>query len=319
MFRFLMVVMILVFTVSCKSSFRISVVNPASVKLPEEVTKIGVINNSQRPQNLESAIGNVLSGQQTGNRVANENAVIGVSRALDASNRLQNEIIEQPEELKLASGEINWEYLDQLALEKQIGAIIEFTEIRTTNPLTSAAVATTTGRRNRRIEGNLMVNYYIIPTRELHEQYRVRRFYTIRLHNNQSIEFIMSDIRRFQEYYRMLGYNLGYGAGSLVYNHWVWVNRKFYNKGSYNLRKSKRMIKAGNWNIAEQQLMQDVEHTSRKVRGRTLYNLALVMEGQGNLDAAIDFAEKAAVQLGNKLTNEYLRTLRRRKELLANL
>lgn len=304
-------------TVGCKTSFRISVLNPAAIKLPEELTKVGVINNVNDRNSPEKILGNVLTGQQNGNVMAAERAVAGVLRAIEDSGYLIGEMIEGEHELRLSSGEINWEYLERLKEARGIEVIVEMAELRTTSPLAQAAISSATGQRTERIEGNLDFNYYIIPTREKHEKYWIQRFYRIPTTQGQNVAVILSDIRRKQEHYRALGWNLGYGGGRLIYHHWVWVNRQYYNKGSGNLRRSKRMIRYGNWDIAEQQLLPDFDHRSRKVRGRTLYNLALIKEGQGDLDAAIGYAEKASIAMGNKLANDYLRTLKRRKEQLA--
>lgn len=73
------------------------------------------------------------------------------------------------------------------------------------------------------------------------------------------------------------------------------------------------MIKQGNWDIAEKQLEYGLTSGNRKAQGRTYFNLALVKEGQGELDEAIKYAETAALEFGNKLANEYLVTLRDRK------
>jgi hypothetical protein len=315
--RYFIVFSLVCFCIGCKTSFRISVMNPAFISLPEEVTKIGVVNHVNDQNSPEKVLGNILTGQQNGNVMASERAVSGVLRAIDDSGYLTGEVIENSVEMRTSDGEINWDFLDRLREERGIGAIVEMAELRTTSPVGQAIITNASGRRTARIEGNLDFNYYIIPSREKHEGYWVRRFYSIHMNQTQSIIGVMDDMRRKQEHYRALGWNLGYGGGRLIYHHWIWVNRKYYNKGSGNLRRSKRMIRAGNWNIAEQQLLPDFDHRSRKVRGRTLYNLALVREGQGDLDGAIDFAEKAAITLGNKLANEYLQTLRFRKAQLA--
>jgi hypothetical protein len=303
--------------VSCKTSFRISVLNPAQIRLPEELTKVGVINNVNDRNSPEKILGNVLTGQMNGNTMAAERAVAGVLRAIEDSGYLTGEVIEGEHELRLSSGEINWEYLEQIRTDRGIEVIVEMAELRTTSPLAQTAVSAATGQRTERIEGNLDFNYYIIPTKEKHENYWINRSYRIPVNQGQNVAVILNDMRRKQEHYRALGFNLGYGGGRLIYHHWIWVNRQYYNKGSGNLRRAKRMIRYGNWDIAEQQLLPDFDHRSRKVRGRTLYNLALVKEGQGDLDAAISYAEKASIALGNKLANDYLRTLKFRKAQLA--
>src|SRR5690606_22671547 len=97
---------------------------------------------------------------------------------------------------------------------------------------------------------------------------------------------------------------------------WVWVGRSYYTKGTSGLNRAKNMIRQGNWDIAEKQLLIDVDHPKEKIRGGVLYNLALVKEGQGFLDEAVIYAEKSALECGNKLANEYLVKLRERQRLL---
>lgn len=76
------------------------------------------------------------------------------------------------------------------------------------------------------------------------------------------------------------------------------------------------MLRQGNWDLAERTLLNDEEYHKRNKRARVLFNLALANEGQGELDNAILYAERAAAEGGGKLANEYLQTLRNRKRQL---
>ena len=77
------------------------------------------------------------------------------------------------------------------------------------------------------------------------------------------------------------------------------------------------MIRNGNWDIAEKQLEYGMNGHGRKATGRVYYNLALVNEGQGDLETAIKYAETAALEFGNKHANSYLVELRRRQAQMA--
>jgi hypothetical protein len=302
---------------SCKTSFRISVLSPAIAKVPEEVQRYGVINEVNDKNSPDQVVGAILMGEQVNsNKVAAERALDGVLRALEESGNLQGEILMNASDFRTTDGELNWRYIDTLAKQRNVQGFIEFVEMRTTSPLASTITTTSTGSRHARIEGTLFVNVYVANSHEKYERYWIRRFYNVPMSGTMTIATIMADARWKREYYRALGFELGYGAGRLVYPHWIWVNRKYYNKGSANLKRAKLMIQKGNWDIAEKQLMRDIDSRKEKVRRRTLYNMALVKEGQGDLSAAMDYAEKAALE-GAKMANEYLRILKRRQEQLA--
>lgn len=302
---------------SCKTSFRISVLEPAIAKIPEHVQRYGVINEVNDNNSPEKVIGAILMGEQVNsNTVAAERALDGVLRALEESGNLSGQILMNASEFRMENGELNWRYIDTLANQRNVQGFIEFVEMRTTSPLASTIQTTSTGSRFARIEGTLFVNVYLAHSHEQYERYWIRRYYNVPMSGTMTLTTIMADARRKREYYRALGFELGYGAGRLVYPNWVWVNRKYYNKGSANLKRAKPMIQKGNWDIAEKQLMRDIDNRSEKVRRRVLFNMALVKEGQGDLSAAIDYGEKAALE-GDKMANEYLRTLKRRRDQLA--
>lgn len=302
---------------SCKTSFRISVLEPAIAKIPENVQRYGVINEVNENNSPEQVIGAILMGEQVNcNVVTAQRAMDGVLRALEESGNLSGEILMNANDFRDDNGELNWRYIDTLASQREVQGFIEFVEMRTTSPLASAIQTTSEGSRFARIEGTLYVNVYVANTHEKYERYWVRRYYDVPMSGTLTLTTIMADAKRKRDYYRALGFELGYGAGRLVYPNWVWVNRKYYNKGSSNLKRAKPMIQKGNWDIAEKQLERDIDHRSEKIRSRVLYNLALVKEGQGNLGQAINYAEQAALA-GDKMANEYLRILKRRRDQLA--
>lgn len=301
--------------VGCKASFRISVQQPPKVKIPFEVTRLGAINNVTKENSPEKVITEILTSQSiNGNVVASKNATEGLLRGIEQSNYLNAEIIE-PQNLTLG-GTPNWTYIDSLCTARNIHGIIELTEVQTISPIGGTVIANTTGQNSTRLEGYLYSNIYIANTHEQVERLSVRRFYNIPLSGSTNIIAVLNDVQRKQEYYRALGYELGFGTGALFYPNWVWVDRTYYTKGTTSLKRAKNMIRQGNWDIAEKQLLIDADHHKEKVRGRVLYNLALIKEGQGNLDEAIMYAEKSALECGNKLANEYLVKLRNRQNQL---
>jgi hypothetical protein len=163
------------------------------------------------------------------------------------------------------------------------------------------------------------MNVHVVATGENHERFSVVRSYNIPISGSTNIIDILNDIQRKREYYRALGFQLGYRAGSLIYPNWVWVSRKYFTRGTPAVKRARHMLREGNWDIAERTLLQDEEYPKLGKRGRVLFNLALAKEGQGELDDAILFAERAAMECGNRHANEYLVQLRNRKWQMEQL
>jgi len=301
--------------VSCKTSFRISVQIPPKVKLPFEVTKLGAVNNVTKDNSPEKVIAEIMTSQSlNGNVVAANNSTEGLFRGLERSGYLSAESMSTTE-LTLG-GAPNWPFIDSLCAARKLNGIIETSSVTTSSPVGGTVLASAAGQTSTRLQGTMYSNIYIANTHQHMEKIQIDRHYDIPLNGGISIISILNDVQRKQQYYRALGYELGYGTGMLFFANWIWVDRTYYTKGCTSLKRARSMIKSGNWDIAEKQLLQDVDHYKNKVRGRILYNLALVKEGQGDLDEAAQYAEKAALECGNKLANEYLVKLRNRQNQL---
>ena len=309
------------FSTSCKTSFRISVKEPAIVRIDESVSTYGIINNVDQENSPEKKIAGIILGTESinGNVEAAKRAVDGTLRALENSRSLKGQTISEDISLHKENGDVDWETLEKVANEKNIEAFIELTQMETISPVGGNVLANAAGQRSARLEGTMYVNYYVPSTKQKYERYKVYYVYNIPLSGSTNVIDLLGDAQRKKEYYKALGFQLGYKAGSLIYPNWIWVGRDYYTKGSKVLKRAKPMIKEGNWDIAEEQLLMGLSSGSDKVLGRTTFNLALVNEGQGDIDEAIKYAKESALNYGNKLANEYLITLKKRKRKLEEM
>lgn len=71
----------------------------------------------------------------------------------------------------------------------------------------------------------------------------------------------------------------------------VW--RNYYNKGSQNLTIAKRRSEVGDWDGAAEMWQKDLDSPKRKVAGRATYNMAIYKEINGDIDGALELAQKA--------------------------
>jgi len=314
--RLLSFIILTLTVVSCKHHYRISVDEPAKIKLPKEAKLIGVINNVTNDNSPDKIVGQILGTEQiNGNVAASERAVDGALNSLSNSKDMSGQVFDHAE-MRNDDGSLNWNLIDSIGRLEGIHAFVELNELRSVAPVGGTVVAVATGKSSTKLEGTLFVNIHVVETGQNFERFSVDRYYNIPVSTSGNPIDILGDIQRKREYYRKLGFNLGYEAAEYIYAHRIWVNRLYYTKGSKSLKAAKDMMKFGNWDIAEKQLLQDESNGSLKKRGRVLYNLALVKEGQGDVDKAIEYAERAALECYNKDANSYLVKLRERKRIL---
>ena len=301
--RLLPIIFVVLSITSCKTHYRISVDEPAKIKLPEEAKLIGIINNVTDDNSPDKVVGKILSGEQiNGNIAASERAVDGVLNSLNNSADLRGQVFEH-ESMRNDDGSLNWTLIDSIGRLEGIDAFVELNELRSVAPVGGTVVAIATGKTSSKLTGTLFVNIHVVETGFDFERFSVSRYYNIPNSTTGNPIDILNDVQRKREYYRKLGYSLGYEAAELIYKHRVWVNRMFYNKGSRTLKAAKPMMKSGNWDIAEKQLLQDEHNAKLKKR-------------QGDIDAAIAYAERAALECYNKEANTYLVKLRQRKRIM---
>jgi tetratricopeptide (TPR) repeat protein len=296
---------------SCKTSFRISIVSPPAVQLNETTTRIVIINNVTHDNSPDKLILQALQGQPVnGNIAAAEQALIGLIRSFEDSRFLQG-IVMNPLAVRNQQ-EINWLRLDSICEANQAQAVLEIETFQSQAPVGGAVLANASGQRSSPLRGWGYFNFYIPATREHLYRLEVGEIYNMPISGNTNPLNLLNDMMRKRELYGHLGRSVGYSAGRLFYPHWIWVGRTYYNKGSAALRRAKRPIRHGNWNVAEQILIHAIKSNNNKASGRAKHNLALVYEGQGRIEEAIAMAERAAIENGTRLANNYINILRNR-------
>ena len=94
---------------------------------------------------------------------------------------------------------------------------------------------------------------------------------------------------------------------------WFRVTRDYYVKGSENFVVGRRKANTGNWDEAGALWLKDVDHPSEKVAGRACYNMAIISEINGDIEKAIQWAQKSYENYNNKLALRYVNILKDRR------
>jgi tetratricopeptide (TPR) repeat protein len=303
------ILLFLVVGSACKTNFRISVTRPPAILLHESTTRILIINNVTHENSPDKLLTQALQGQQyNGNLMASERAVLGLIRSLDDSRYLKG-IAANPIQLRNGK-EINWQRVDSLCEVLGTHAIIEIEQFDSQAPVGGTVLANATGQTTSPLRGWAWSNVYIAGTHEHIDRLEVGEVYNMPISGSTNPLLLFNDMLRKRELYGHLGQSVGYRIGMMFYSNWIWVNRTFYNKGSMQLRRARRPIRFGNWDLAEKILLQEINSPNNKAAGRAKYNLALVYEGQGRIEEAIAMAERAALENGTRLAYNYINILK---------
>ena len=91
------------------------------------------------------------------------------------------------------------------------------------------------------------------------------------------------------------------------------VTRDYFVKGSDNFKIAKRKAQIGLWDEAGELWKKETSNRSVKVAGRATYNMAIISEINGDVDTAIQWAQKAWGDYNVKLARDYVRLLENRK------
>jgi len=81
--------------------------------------------------------------------------------------------------------------------------------------------------------------------------------------------------------------------GVRISPNWVRVSRYYYKKGDDRLKSAKRFVKVNNWKEAVVLWSQSAKSPDHKIAGCACHNMALAAEMEGELNIALEWANKA--------------------------
>lgn len=110
-----------------------------------------------------------------------------------------------------------------------------------------------------------------------------------------------------------VGDKTGHAYAFRIIPYWIRVTRDYYVKGTDNFAIAKRKAQTGNWNEAGELWKKETTNPDGKIAGRACYNMAIICEINGELDNAIQWAQKSYENYNNHLALNYVNMLRNRK------
>jgi hypothetical protein len=305
-------VMVLLVSSCSKKSFRISVSIPAEIAVPEGVNSFLVVNNVNDTNSPDALLRQTsIAKQPNGNIIASEQVITGLLRAFDES-RFYRGVVVKDVDVRMPNKIVDWQKIDSLCAVNEVQGIIEIEYFTSQAPVGGVVLGNVLGSTNHPLRGTAFVNMYLSGYQSQLERLDMSEMVNIPISGTLNPLNVLTDVLRKREFYGLLGNSIGRRMGYSLSPTWIWVGREYYKKGSREIKLSKNLIRRGHWDLAERQLTPALNSPKRKVRGRAMFNMALVYEGQGHLLKAIDMAEKAAFDTGIRPAYEYINVLKRR-------
>jgi hypothetical protein len=326
-------ILIIVVLSSCSSTnlLTVSVTEPSIVFIPLNITTVGIIDRSLPSKENESTdkIDKILSaeGKDLDKNAAHE-AVQGLNDELLKSNRFSEvKIIDGVNVRSPGSGvfpaALSWETVEQICNENNVDALFVLSFYDTDTKIAYNAVpveiAGPMGIKIPAIEHHANVTTLIKSgwriydpiNKSIHDEYlenKTVRSNGVGINPAKAIESITGR----NEAVLQVSNNMGHAYALRILPYRIRVTRHYYVKGTDNFVVGKRRAQTGNWDGAAELWEKEVSNSKSKIAGRACYNMGIINEINGDLDAAVEWTSKSYTDYGNKFALDYVNILKYR-------
>jgi len=337
----LLLLLITFLLVGCSSTniLTMSVTEPAAVYIPNHIKKIGLLNRSESTANkVLDDIDKIFSAEGKNlDKEGAENLILGIkdefekNKFFETVELVNSDKITNPG-LGIFPNTLPWSVVNQICTKNAIDALVVLSFYDT-----DAAVSYSTktieksnvlGVKIPMIEHTARINTKILAGLRIYDNASktildevIRRDKSVSIGRGiNPIEAAKAVIQR-KEAILQISNTIGQSYALRVYPFKIRVSRNYYVSGTKNFKIAKRRALTGDWNGAAKLWEVETKNRDDKIAGRAYYNMGIINEINGNLDAAIDWVSKAFTDFKNRNALRYLKILQNRKakmKLLAN-
>lgn len=336
--KIVLLFLVAVISSSCKTNLVYLTVNePAPVNFPGAIKKVGVINRSQlAPGNVvQNTIDMVLA--EKGPELDKEGGfecVRGATDALKQNTRFTKVANLAQVWFREASPGVNstplsWDLVDKVCRENDVEALFSLEMFYTDSKISYSTVPV-----------KIKTPIGEVPAIEHHAQVQTHLRSGWRIYDSKS-RSILDDYRPSEnlnftgvgvnpmaaasallgrkEAVKQAGYRIGQNCAQRINQYSIRVSREYYVKGTSNFEMAKRQAQVGEWKGAGELWKNETNNSNPKLRARAYYNMAIINEINGDLEAALDWAQKAYVTGNKKMALHYVNILKYRRSENARL
>ena len=322
---------ILLIGCSATNNLTMSVVEPAPIILSKDVTRIGIINRSlpSESNKVVDNIDKILSAEGMNlDKDGSEAAIVALMDRLGNNENLEEIVIIQDQAhlrkgLGVFPATITWNEIETLCEEYKVDAIFSLAFYDTDTKVSYKPIMV-------QLPNDLGIKV-AVPAHELTLNTLINNGWRVYDPYNKRVadEFLYSDhivssgsgINPVKAYEAIIGRKEAvlqyssfvgseYAQRLLPYKHRI--NRNYFVRGTNNFKIAQRRARAGDWQGAAALWEQEIMNPKPKIAGRACFNMAIINEINGDLEAALNWASKSYTDYNNNYALDYLNTLKYR-------
>jgi len=319
---------------SCKmGQVNMQVLEPADVTLPAHVQKF-ILADRTRPEkgNGQQAL-NILEGILTGEGIfqdkwASEDCLEGLRQKLTMTPRFSVTVAALDTALKgtgrrQVKPPLDWATVAKLVGNDTSAALVVLEAFDSNTNLFNEVVQTTQRgpdganiqvpeyRAHGKIQVYCVWRTYDLKTRTIADQFTQESWQQFD-GSGKTLSEAESRLPSRSDMVGRAGVHAGQEYGHRISPQWVWVAREYYRKGSPEMKQAARLVRFSNWKAAADIWNKLSTSSDPKVARRASMNMALAAEQTGDIDLALQWAERA-VQMGDRRAPRYVQILQQRK------
>jgi len=317
---------------SCGSTnhLTMSVTEPAPVYVPNHIKRVGILNRSESTKNKAiDKIDKILSAEGLSlDKEGAERVVQGIKdefekdQTFDEVKVVTSDKIENPG-LGIFPSTLSWEEVNTICEENQVDALVVLSfydtdatvkyEVQTIHKVNALGLKIPVIEHSATVNTNIKTGFRIYDNlnKELLDEILFNDWSTSVGRGINPVKATEAITGR-KEAVLQISNNVGHSYALRTYPFRIRVTRDYYVKGTNNFEIGKRRAQTGDWNGAAQLWEIETKNPKGKIAGRGCYNMAIINEINGDLDAAIQWASKSYIDYKDKNALRYLRILENR-------
>ena len=318
---------------SCASTneLTIPVTQPATVYLPNSVQNIGIVDRSIPSDKNKTfdEIDKILSIEGKNlDREGAQHAVAALKEELAVTERFG--AVQQLEDVPLRSpgmgvhpAPLSWEKVEEICDQFGIDALFTLSFFDTDTKVDYSTVPVTLkgplGTEIPGVEHRAQVSTLIKTGWRIYDPaQKVIRDECVEFNTAMSRGAGINPIRAVEaianrkEAVLQISQALGRRYATRLFPYKTRVRRDYFVRGTENFKKGMRLARTGYWNRAAELWEAELNHSNDKIAGRACYNMAIINEINGDLDAAVEWASRSYSEYRIRRAWDYVNVLERR-------
>lgn len=325
---------------SCMKSARLTVLQPAQMKIADHITTIAIVDRSKPSNGWLNTLEGLVTGESIGqDRRSRQSAVEGVTNALTRTPRFQIKTTGIEMTGSKAGNNLpaplDWREIERICADYDANAVLTIESFDSDNFASARRVESKSKDKTGKQIVNIYYNseqrtsirmgwrLYDPKTKIITDEF-VTNDYLTKTGRGDTEKLALSNLPSPQYVARDVAHAGGINYGMRIAPVYVDISRQYYGKAKgykTQMKEAARFAQGGNWERAAKtwKSIAEIEKENQKSAGRAAYNMAVAAEMRGNLEVAQEWAEKSWTRFGNKKAKTYINTLKMRQNDLRKV